>query len=303
VKTYLDCIPCFVRQTLESVRAVTTDQRVHEEVLRRVLTDAAEMGFATSPPAMAQRIHRSIRELTGNADPYADRKRQMNDLAVKLRERLRQRVSESADPLEAALRLAIAGNMMDLGAKSNLDDVHVTSTILACFDEPFDADVPALRRDIAQARSILYLADNAGEIVLDRLLVEQLPRDRTVVAVRGGPVINDATRADAVAAGLTALVEVIDNGSDAPGTILADCSEDFRRRFEQADLIISKGQGNYETLSESPNPITFLLRVKCPVIARDLGRPTGSMVMHRSQRDISVGGECERDAADEARAR
>ena len=126
------------------------------------------------------------------------------------------------------------------------------------------------------------LADNAGEIVFDRLLIEQLPIDRVTVAVRGYPVINDATLDDAETAGLTDIVDVISNGSDAPGTLLDDCSEAFRSRFEEADLIIAKGQGNYETLAQSPRPIFFLLRVKCPVVARDLDYPVGSMVVHPS---------------------
>ena len=192
---------------------------------------------------MAQRIHRRIRALTGNRDPYAERKDALNRMALALREELRARIDQCRDPLDAAVRLAIAGNTMDLGVKSNLDKSQVRSTILGCFDDPLEGDIEAFRRAIAEARSILYLTDNAGEIIFDRLLLEQLPRDRTVVAVKGGPVINDATMHDAEVAGLVELVEVIDNGSDAPGTILEDCSEDFRKRFFHADLIISQRTG------------------------------------------------------------
>ncbi|MBN2451771.1 MAG: DUF89 family protein, partial [Lentisphaeria bacterium] len=124
-----------------------------------------------------------------------------------------------------------------------------------------------------------YLADNAGEIVLDRLLVDELPAGRVTVAVRGGPILNDATLDDARQAGLCDRVEVIDNGSDAPGTILADCSPKFRRRFAAADLILAKGQGNFETLSEVAAPLCFLLKVKCPVIAGHTGLPLGTQVL------------------------
>jgi uncharacterized protein with ATP-grasp and redox domains len=126
------------------------------------------------------------------------------------------------------------------------------------------------------------LADNAGEIVVDRLLIERLPAKHVTVAVRGSPVINDATLADAGYAGIPEVAEVIDNGSDAPGTILDDCSDLFRHRFDEADLIIAKGQGNYETLSEVDKDIYFLLKAKCPVIARDIGCPEGAMVLERS---------------------
>ena len=113
------------------------------------------------------------------------------------------------------------------------------------------------------------------EIVFDRLLIEQLPREKVTLVVRGAPVSNDATMIDAEDTGLTKLLEVIDNGSDAPGTILDDCSHAFRERFDSADLIIAKGQGNYESLSEVEKDIYFLLKAKCPVIARDLGCEVG----------------------------
>ncbi len=125
----------------------------------------------------------------------------------------------------------------------------------------------------------MYLADNAGEIAFDRLLIEQLPANRVALVVRGGPIINDATLVDARAVGLHEIVEVIDNGSDAPGTILEDCSAAFRERFEQADLVIAKGQGNFETLSDVRRPIRFLLKAKCPVIARHAGVPMGTHLL------------------------
>ena len=128
-----------------------------------------------------------------------------------------------------------------------------------------------------------FLKDNAGEIVFDRLLIERLPPGKVTVAVRGFPVINDATLADAEGAGIHEVAEVIENGSDAPGTILDDCSESFRDRFDKADLVIAKGQGNYETLSEVDKDIYFLLKAKCPVIARDIGCQEGAMILKRSK--------------------
>jgi uncharacterized protein with ATP-grasp and redox domains len=113
-----------------------------------------------------------------------------------------------------------------------------------------------------------------------------LPEEKVTVAVRGRPVINDATRADAEAAGLTERVEVIDNGTDIPGTILPECSDFFRSRFESADLVISKGQGNYETLSDVEKDIFFLLKAKCPVVAMDLGAELDSVVLRRSKHAV-----------------
>ena len=149
------------------------------------------------------------------------------------------------------MRLAIAGNIMDLAVKTNLGEDEVLASFDDCLAAPLDCHIDEFARAVEKADDILYLTDNAGEIVFDRLLVEQLPRKKVTMAVRGKPVINDATMEDAEYTGLTKVVKIIDNGSDAPGTILSDCSRDFRRHFEQADLIISKGQGNYETLADS----------------------------------------------------
>jgi hypothetical protein len=146
---------------------------------------------------------------------------------------------------------------------------------------PLCGSISALATAIRGARSILYLVDNAGEIVFDRDLLAQLPLGSFTVAVRGRPVLNDATLADAQAVGLTDLGDVIGNGSDAPGTILTDCSAEFRQLFAAADLIIAKGQGNYETLAGANRPIFFLLKIKCDVLSRALGQPRGSLVLHQ----------------------
>ena len=282
MKTFFDCLPCLVRQALDSVRMVTDDEQTHETILREVLQMAGAMDFGVPPAAMAQRLHRRIRELTGIDDPYREAKDRLNARAMELCESLRPRIAGAADPMEAALRLAIAGNIMDLGVKTSLDDGHVCRSIENCLNEPFEADIGAFWEAMSGAERILYLADNAGEIAFDRLLIEQLPREKVTVAVRGGAVINDATLDDAEEVGLADLVEVIGNGSDAPGTLLDDCSDGFCERFAAADVILSKGQGNYETLSESARPIWFLLRVKCPIIARHLETDVGRMVLRRS---------------------
>ncbi len=283
MKTFFDCIPCLIRQTLDSVRLVTPDEGAHEQMLREVLRMASQMDLSQPPAAMAQIIHRRINQLCGSGDPYRQRKQRFNSLALELLPAFKLRLEQSKDPWEMAVRLAIAGNVMDLGAKSGLTEDQIRTSIDKSFDESLDGNVADFAAAAARAQNILYLTDNAGEIVFDRLLIELLPRHKVTVAVKGAPVINDATLEDAEAAGLPQLVQVIDNGSDAPGTILGDCSEAFRRRFAEADLIIAKGQGNYETLRESPGRIYFMLRVKCPVIARDIGCPMGRMVLHSSK--------------------
>jgi len=280
VKTYLDCVPCFLRQTLEAVRMVTPDPQLGEDVLRKVLILISEMDFNQSPPYMGWQIHRLVRQVSNNSDPYREVKNRFNKFALELYPQLKEKVASSSDPFQIAVRLAIAGNIIDFGVTGDIDWQVVKDTIADAINEPINQG--ALRRLQAKAFSsenILYLADNAGEIVFDRLLLEELPLEKVTLVLKGSPVINDATLEDAEYAELDGLVKVVDNGSDVPGTILADCSAGFRRLFEQADLVIAKGQGNYETLSEEAREIFFLLKVKCPVIARDIGCQPGSFVV------------------------
>jgi uncharacterized protein with ATP-grasp and redox domains len=284
MKTFLECVPCFVGQALGAVRFVTDDESIHEEVLRKVMAKASEMDLSITPPQMGQEIHRLIRQITGNKDPYRDIKDYSNQLALQIYPRLKERVGHSADSFETAVRVAIAGNIIDFAKMNDLDDAKIHQAIEDSFTAALSKSaVNALRGAIDKSKNILYIGDNAGEIVFDRLLLERLPCEKITFVVRGSPVINDATMEDARTAGITELVEVIDNGSDAPGTIMETCSEQFRKCFDEADLIIAKGQGNYETLSDVDKDIFFLFKVKCPVIAKDAGLQVGSLALQRKE--------------------
>ena len=282
MQTTFDCIPCFIRQALGAVRMVTDNPSIHQQVIHGVLWRLSQMSLQQSPVVMAQTIHRLVRELAGEADPYREAKQQSNELALELYPRLAAMVRCSDNALETAVRLAVAGNVIDLGVQGCIEKQHVEEAITHALAAPFNGEIADLSEAISRAQSILYLADNAGEIVFDRLLIEQVSPSRVTVAVRGKPVLNDATLTDAEATGLTQLVEVIDNGSDAPGTLLDDCSEAFRRRFDSADMVIAKGQGNYESLSDVDRDVFFAFKAKCPVIAVELGCPVGSLVVRRT---------------------
>ena len=283
MRIYLDCIGCFVRQALDAARLATDDVQIHKKVVDQVLRMAADLDMSQSPPAIGQQIHRLIRSLVNSDDPYYRVKKQFNSLAFKLYPDLRKQIISSDDPFETAVRLAIAGNIIDFGVKSSLTESEVkkaiSDSLSACLDPE---QVQDFKNAVTEAEEILYLADNAGEIVFDHLLIEQLPIDKITVVVKGSPVINDATIEDANVVGLSRIVEVIDNGSDAPGTILETCSQGFLDRFEKADLIIAKGQGNYETLSGIDKNIFFLLKAKCPVVAEDIGCDVGEVILHRN---------------------
>jgi uncharacterized protein with ATP-grasp and redox domains len=282
MKTSLDCIPCFIRQALEAARMVTQNPVVHEQIVRDVLGMVSRMDLAEPPVVIGQRVHRRLREISGQDDPYRTAKDTFNRAALDMLPELAEMVHRAPDSLAMAARLAIAGNVVDLGANGGLTVSDMRRVLRQVLSEPFAADTNKFRDAVDQAKSVLYLADNAGELVFDRLLIEELRGRDTALAVRGGPVINDATRVDANAAGIDELCEVIDNGSDAPGTRLDDCSEEFCRRFREADLIIAKGQGNYETLSDEPANVIFLLKVKCAVIASHIGMPEGTQVLRQS---------------------
>ena len=282
MQTLNECIPCFVRQSEEAVALGTKDPARQEKILRQILHALADADWAGSPPAIAQRLHRIIRKETNNPDPYRTVKDRMNGLALEALPCCRELIATAADPQEAVARVAVAGNLLDSGAKIQINLENLPGLLATLWDKPLAGDPHELFCAADKAERILYLADNAGEIVFDRLLINALPTDKVTLAVRGNPVLNDALREDAALAGLMELVSVIDNGSDAPGTILEDCSEEFREAFARADLIISKGQGNYETLSGVRAPIFFLFTVKCPIVAGQIGEPTGTMVVTKS---------------------
>ena len=227
MKTSLDCIPCMIRQSLEAARMVSSNTAVHEQIIRDILPWIEEMNFDQSPPELVQRIHRRLHEITGEDDPYREAKDRLNSLAMDMYDELRLAINSSTDPLLTAVRFAIFGNVIDMGVSGDITGSNLHKSFDQLFSEPYFIEMDTFRREVNQASSILYLIDNAGEIAFDKLLIERLLPKQVIAVVRGAPVLNDATYRDAQAVGLDKLVQVVDNGSDAPGTILRDCSEDF----------------------------------------------------------------------------
>jgi uncharacterized protein with ATP-grasp and redox domains len=284
MKTYIDCISCFLKQAQSAVTIAVDDPILREKVMGEVLEEVSRMDFNRAAVEIGAEIHRTLREASGNPDPYRAIKDRSNRRMLALYPHFSEQINSAEDPLEMAIRLAISANIIDFGAIQDLDDETIDRTLSEASSIPLDrAAVELFRREVERAETILYLGDNAGEIVCDRLLIEQLPREKITFAVRGKPAINDATMADAEAVGMTKIVPVIDNGSDAPGTVLEWCSPEFRDRFGAADLIIAKGQGNYESLSDNHQNIFFLLKAKCSVIAKDLNSPVGVQVFQKVQ--------------------
>jgi uncharacterized protein with ATP-grasp and redox domains len=269
---------------LRAARALTDDEAVHRQVVNAMAAMIPELSLGLRPPEIAQQGYRLIYQITGNSDPFYKAKVEANRMALALYPRLKKLVADSEDPLLTACKLAIAGNAIDRGP--NLEPVDINEIINRTLSSPlsFD-DYVELHSNLSGSRRILYLGDNAGEIVFDRVLIEQLHQLRELdiyFVVRERPIINDVTSEDAVAVGMEKVARVISSGSDAPATILSQCSSDMLRLYYSADLIISKGQGNYESLEGEKGNIFFLLRAKCPLVAELLGVKVGDAILKQN---------------------
>lgn len=285
----VDCVLCLMRQSLDAARFVSSDDAVHHRVVRSVMELVLEEGTNVLPPIIGQKMHRLIREITGCADPYEQGKIRFNLALMERIDSLREQIQSARDPFEMAIRLAIAGNTIDF-ALGTPDPQLVDKAFAEAIDRPINGSVEELRRAILGANDILYIADNAGEIVCDRLFIELLlapPFEKKItLAVRGKPVLNDVTRFDATQVGLDKLVPVIDNGNDGLGIMLDQCSPEFIEHFLRADLILAKGLANYETLVENNSPIqpkqiVWLFKSKCPFISHFSGTSLGDLVIRR----------------------
>jgi len=288
MRTYLDCIPCFYRQALDTARIAGADEIKQKQILDKVSQLIPDFPLEASPPEMGREIYNLVREMSGVKDPFKEIKENNNRLALKLYPKLKQEVNNSEDRLLTAVRLSIIGNIIDYGAKSSL---NVEEEINNLFQGNFTTKnensetmfkYKKFKEALNKVNSIIYLADNAGEVVFDRLLIEELVKElgkEVIYVVKDKPIINDALIEDAIFCGINEVAKIISSGSDAPGTLLKYCTGEFIRLFQKAELIISKGQGNYEALSEEDRPIFFLFRAKCPVIAKHIGCNLGNMVL------------------------
>lgn len=276
MKTYLDCIPCFMDQALRAGRMVTKDEKKIKKLLDSIGSMIKDFPLENTPPESGNVIYRKIREITGVADPYEKIKKTNIKEALALYPELKKMVNGSENRLLMAIRLAIAGNIIDLGVNKKFNLIEDIGTIVKQDFAIFHYD--QFVAHLEEATSILYLGDNAGESVFDKILIEELQKPVTYV-VRDIPVINDVTLEDAVDSGLDQVAEIISSGSSAPATILDLCNSAFINRFQNADIIISKGQGNYECLSNVQRPVFFLLKAKCHVIAKDIGVQEDDIVL------------------------
>ncbi len=280
MKTFLECVPCLIRQAYTVAAKTVNDQEIREKIMREALIAASKLDFENSPPVLSQKIQEIINKHTGGIDAYKEIKENSDKVALRLLDELHEKIENSECKFETAIRLAIAGNIIDFGVTSYVSDETIEAAITESLTSKLNTEkVKELQKAVTKAENILYLLDNAGEVVFDKLLIELMPTEKVTAVVRGMPILNDVTIEDARLTGLPQMVKVIDNGTNAPGTVLELCSDNFLKEFEKADLIIAKGQGNFETLNHIDKNIFFLLKAKCPVVARELECNLGDMII------------------------
>ena len=281
MKTYLDCLVCLSRQSLEAARFSGADDQGQKQVLMTALDILRNTDPTKTPPQITNLIHQSVREITGNMDPYQKIKEKSTQEALAYYPRVKQIVREAHNPLDTAIKMAIAGNIIDYGRP---DEINLAEIIEQVVHQPLQInDIAELKARLQQVPWILYIADNAGETVFDRVLIEELSPLPVKYVVKGGASLNDATRKDALEAGIDEIAEIVDTGYAAPGVILESSSPEFLRLLEYAPLIIAKGQGNYESLSEYDERYFFLLQAKCEILGRDIGVPVKSWIVKQGK--------------------
>ena len=290
MKSTLDCLECIIKQSLRAARIATDNP----EVQRRILDDTASrifgMDLDDSPAWLSMQAYDLASQHSGKPDPYRALKREQNESALALEDSLRERIRQSDNPLETALHISAAGNVIDLGILQT-HEIDIEGVIEEVLHQRFAVDhSDALLEALESCNDLLFLLDNAGEIVFDKLLIEELQKHTTITAVvKGAPMLNDVLMEDADFVGLTDLCEVIDNGGAFIGSPLKHVPQSFLDRMAQADVIIGKGQGNYETIDDFDGNVFLILRAKCEVVAQHMGVKLGQVGLISTRQRAAAG--------------
>ena len=271
------CYACFEKQAERALQIAQATAKQKEEVSQLIAEKLNHLTPDTIPIQFGKFVYDTVKKITQTPDPYFKIKKDSTQRALKMYPLLKQKVRNSTYPLLTALKIAVSGNIIDFGANHNF---HIENDILKLINKEFAINhIDTFLDKLQQASYILYLADNAGETVLDRLLIEELKKP-VYYAVKNSPIINDATKGDAQDAGIDKVAQIITSGSDYPGTILSETTPEFQKMWQEAPLIISKGQGNFEGLNEIKNEnLFFLLTVKCEVVKEYLNAPLMSIIL------------------------
>ena len=268
---------------LRIARVATEDNEKMEIILKESAKHLSLANLNLTPPELADNPYKLVYKITGNNDPYKEIKEAHIKTALNLYPMLKEMVKKSSDKLLESVKISIMGNAIDLGSTFDSIEIDLNEFLKSNFNMN---DFEDFKSAVKNSRNILFIGDNAGETVFDRVLIETLAElgKNVKYAVKSKPIVNDATKEDALKSGIT---NVIETGSTMAGTILYTVDEDFLKELKNSDLIIAKGQANYETLSEESLPIFFLLKIKCAPIARSIGYPIGTNIILKSKNFIS----------------
>ncbi len=288
MKSYPECLSCIFRQAIRTAKIASADPRDWEQIIRFLADRIPHMDLEKDTPAdVSEHVYEIVAKVTGNADPYKTLKLETNKQAKNLLPKLEELVFTSDDPLRNAVHVAVAGNIIDFGI---MHDLKLEEDVLPIANQTFAIDdLPLFRKDIEKGKTLLYIGDNSGEIIFDRVLIEELIElgMEVTFVVKSAPIINDVTVSDADYAGISDIAKVIETGSGNLGVNWKHTSKEFKTAFSSADIIISKGHANFETLSECEGNIYFLLKTKCECVARELGVNLGDIIFkHTSIKDI-----------------
>ena len=272
-----ECIRCLIPKRLEFCpEGATRKQQV--EYMQKVMKLASEATPDISAPVLDRDIARLQREIFGYEKDYEELKAYFNNLMLGKEAEIEAKVHASEDPLKSAIQYAMMGNYIDFGAIQNVNETALAEFINNAPDiEVHEPTYHELKQEILTSHKMVYLVDNCGEVVMDKILIRTIqmmnPELEITVIVRGVPVLNDVTMKEAKQVGLDKLAKVIDNGNNIPGTWLDEISEEASREIEEADFVISKGQGNFETLQQCGKNIYYIFMCKCDMFANRFGVP------------------------------
>ena len=286
MKIHDKCLPCMVNQVIKVANITGVNNK--EELLKEVFTYLSKMDFEATTPEIIGEIFGMIKEHTNNQDPYKETRNYYNTLFSKLLPEFEKKIEQAEDSFQLAVRYAIVGNIIDFNPIHNtlLEDIFDYFEKMEQLELAID-DSRELAEDILNSKTLLYLGDNCGEICMDKILLKKIkelnPNVKIFFGVRGKPVVNDSIAEDAYAVGIDEYAEVIDNGDGSLGTVLKRTSREFKEVYKKADVVIAKGQANYECLSEEKKKIYFLLMTKCDVIANDIGVPEKKMICMKNK--------------------
>lgn len=284
MKMQPECVACIIEQVKTVTTMLGIDQQEKDAAMRDALERLKSANYDGCTPESMGDLWQVLLTHVGDADPYAELKSLSNREAQKMIPATREKIARSSDPLTVALKYSIAGNLIDYGLKEQLPLDEQNALIDEVAHTPFSADdSEALRQALRASKTLLYLGDNAGEIVFDKLLIETIrdlfPHLSISFVVKGSPVLNDVTLREANEVGMQEVARVIDNGDSSPGTVLPRTSEAFQREFAAADVVLSKGQGNFESLNEvTKENLFFLFTAKCDSVCVEAGVPKRSIV-------------------------